>query len=425
MYDRLYNFVEKSNVIFHSQHGFQAGHSPYMNLISMQDKISSAIENNEYAVGIFFDLAKAFDTVDHEILLCKLESYGIRGMQLDWFASYFDNRLQCVCCNGALSDLKVINFGVPQGSNLGPLLFLIYINDLPNVSSILFFILFADDTNVFYSHKSLHSLFETVNAELTLAADWFCANKLTLNLEKTNFIIFKSHRKSGPLDNQMSLNINDVPITQVNSTKFLGVYVDQHMTWKEHIHNIAIKIAKNVGILARTSYLLPQPIRMKLYYSLVYPYLTYCNLIWASTYDTRLNRLVILQKRAIRIVAGARPREHTAPLFSILKLLNIEQIKTVQIGEFLYRYEHGLLPLAFRGFFQHGTEIHSYQTRNAKAFRPVFAHTNTRLFSIKSVGTAIWNNLPKDIRDARNLHMFKKMLRLHLINDCNSPVPCV
>ena len=244
MYDRLYNFVQKSNVIFQSQHGFQAGHSPYMNLLSMQDKISSAIENNEYAIGIFFDLAKAFDTVDHEILLYKLESYGIRGMQLDWFASYFDNRLQCVCCNGALSDLKLIKFGVPQGSNLGPLLFLLYINDLPNVSSILFFILFADDTNVFFSHKSLYSLFETVNAELSLAADWFCANKLTLNLEKTNFIIFKSHRKTGPLENQMLLNINDVPITQVTSTKFLGVYVDQHMTWKEHINNIALKIAK-------------------------------------------------------------------------------------------------------------------------------------------------------------------------------------
>src|ERR1043165_8313011 len=191
MYDRLYNFVQKSNVVFQSQHGFQAGHSPYMNLLSMQDKISSAIENNEYAIGEFFDLAKAFDTVDHQILLHKLESYGIRGMQLDWFASYFDKRLQCVCCNGALSDLKLIKSGVPQGSNLGPLLFLLYINDLPNVSSILFFILFADDTNVFFSHKSLYSLFETVNAEQSLAADWFCANKLTLNLEKNKLYHFQ------------------------------------------------------------------------------------------------------------------------------------------------------------------------------------------------------------------------------------------
>jgi Reverse transcriptase (RNA-dependent DNA polymerase) len=419
MYDRLYNFVEKSNVLFHSQHGFQSGHSPFMSLLSMQDKISSAIENNEYAVGIFFDLAKAFDTVDHNILLCKLETYGIRGMQLNWFASYFDNRLQCVCCNGAFSELKVINFGVPQGSNLGPLLFLIYINDLPNVSSVLFFILFADDTNVFYSHGSLQTLFEIVNAELSLAADWFCANKLTLNLDKTNFIIFKSHRKIGPLDNQMSLYINDVPITQVTSTKFLGVYVDHHMTWKEHIKNISIKIAKNVGILARVSFLLPPPIRMKLYYSLVYPYLAYCNIVWASTYESRLHRLVILQKRALRIIAGVPSFTHTRPIFSDLKLLNIEQIKTLQVGEFMYRYEHGLLPQVFRGFFRLGTEVHSHFTRNAKAYRPLFAHSNTRLFSIKLVGTLTWNKFPLHVRVAPNLQMFKKMLRAYLINGCN------
>src|SRR6218665_1366818 len=184
MYDRLYNYMDKSKIIFHTQHGFQSGHSPYMSLLGMQDKISSAIEKNECAMGIFFDLAKAFDTVDHNILLKKLDVYGIRGIKLDWFASYLDNHLQCVCCNGVFSDLEVINFGIPQGSNLGPLLFLIYTNDLPNVSSILFFILFADDANVFYSHASLDYLFKIVNEELSLVADWFCANRLTLNLEK-------------------------------------------------------------------------------------------------------------------------------------------------------------------------------------------------------------------------------------------------
>jgi retron-type reverse transcriptase len=121
-----------------------------MALLNMQDKISKAIENNEYSVGVFFDLAKAFDTVDHDILLNKLENYGIRGTQLKWFASYFENRAQRVFCNGTLSELGLIKYGVPQGSNLGPLLFLLYINDLPNSSSLLHFILFADDTKVFY-----------------------------------------------------------------------------------------------------------------------------------------------------------------------------------------------------------------------------------------------------------------------------------
>ena len=329
----------------------------------------------------------------------------IRLHKINWFASYLDNRLQCVCCNGALSDLEVIKFGVPQGSNLGPLLFLIYINDLPNVSSTLFFILFADDTNVFHSHKSLDSLFKTVNEELSLVADWFCANRLTLNLEKTNFIIFKSHRKSMPLANQMSLVINGVPITQVITTKFLGVYVDQHLTWKEHIKNISNKIAKNVGIIARSSYLLPQTIRIKLYYSLIFPYLTYCNVVWASNYESRLSRLVILQKRAIRVVARVSSREHTGPIFSRLKILNIEQIKTFQVGEFMYKYHHGLLPLAFRGFFKLGTEIHSYFTRNAGAYRPPFARSNTRLFSIKHVGSLMWNKIPPYIQLLPNVRI--------------------
>src|SRR6218665_1535703 len=175
---------------------------------------------------------------------------------------------------------------------------------------------------------------------------------LLLIWKKTNFIIFKSHRKSMPLANQMSLVINGVPITQVITTKFLGVYVDQHLTWKEHIKNISNKIAKNVGIIARSSYLLPQTICIKLYYSLIFPYLTYCNVVWASNYESRLSKLVILQKRAIRVVARVSSREHTGPIFSRLKILNIEQIKTLQVGEFMYKYHHGLLPLVFRGFFK-------------------------------------------------------------------------
>src|SRR6218665_3678757 len=168
-----------------------------------------------------------------------------------------------------------------------------------------------------------------------------------------------------PLANQMSLVINSVPATQVITTKFLGVYVDQHLTWKEHIKHISNKIEKNVGIIARSSYLLPQTIRIKLYYSLIFPYLTYCNVVWATNYKSRLSRLVILQKRAIRVVARVSSREHTGQIFSRLNIhvLNIEQIKTFQVGEFMYRHHHGLLPLAFRGFFKLGTEIHSYFIR--------------------------------------------------------------
>jgi len=414
MYERLSNFLDKTNVIYPSQHGFQAGRSPSMPLLSIQDKISEAIENNEYSLGVFFDLAKAFDTVNHNILLKKLNNYGIRGVQLEWFASYLANRSQMVYCNGAYSIMRTVRFGVPQGSNLGPILFLIFINDLPSASQLMYFVLFADDTNVFYSNSSLTSLYQIVNTELIKIANWFQANKLSLNLDKTNYILFRSHRKNCSTSSN-TLCINGCPINQVTSSKFLGVILDQHLTWKEHLKAISYKIAKNVGILKRASYLLPSHVRLTLYYTLVYPYLTYCNLVWASTYKSNLQRLSILLKRAIRYVAGVPYGSHTSQLFLEFKLLKIEQIRIVQIGVFIYRYEHNLLPAIYSHLFLRASEVHSYPTRNSKSYRQPFAHTNTRLFSIRFAGVNVWNSIPLSIRQLPSLYIFKSKLRHYLI----------
>ena len=196
------------------------------------------------------------------------------------------------------------------------------------------------------------------------------------------------------------------------STKFLGVYVDQHLTWQDDIKCISSKTAKNIGIIARTAYLLPPSVRIKLYYSLVYPYLAYCNLIWASTYTTRLNRLIILQKRVIRIVAGTTYGSHTAPLFYKLNILKFEQIKLYQSGEFMYRYDHNLLPSVYKGFFSHASEIHSHSTRNSSNYRCIFARTNSRLFSIRVTGPSIWNKIPQGIRQSPSLVLFKKTTHL-------------
>lgn len=415
MYKRLSSFLEKSSILYPSQHGFQAGHSPSLPLLSIQDKISEAIENNEFSLGVFFDLAKAFDTVSHDILLKKLNNYGIRGVQHKWFASYLENRSQVVYCNGAYSMMRSVLFGVPQGSNLGPLLFLLFINDLPNASPLMYFILFADDTNIFYSHSSLTSLYQIVNGQLSQIANWFRANKLSLNLDKTNYILFRSHRKIS-FTNENNLYIDGHSIKQETSTKFLGVVLDQHLSWKDHIKAISSKIAKNIGIIKRASSLLPPHVRLTLYYTLIYPYLTYCNIIWASTYKSNLQRLTILQKRVIRYVANVPYNSHTHQLFLEFKLLKIEQIRTVQIGEFMFRYEHNLLPVAYRQMFFRASDFHSYSTRSSNLYRQPFAHTNTRLFSIRYTGANIWNSIPSAISQLHGLHIFKKRLRCYIIN---------
>ena len=170
-----------------------------------------------------------------------------------------------------------------------------------------------------------------------------------------------------------------------------------------------------MGIISRIAHLLPQSIKLNLYYSLVYPYLSYCNLIWALTYPSRLKGLIILQKRAVRVIAGASRREHSAPLFSKFKILTINEIGELQVGEFFFRLEHGLLPPVFKNFLPHVGDIHTHYTRNASLYRSVKCHSNVRLHTIKSQGVQIWNRIPMDIRLCKNVFIFKRKFRSHLL----------
>ena len=200
MYNRVLKFLNKNNILSDNQYGFRKHHSTSYALTCLYDKISSAIDNKEYTVGIFIDLSKAFDTADHDILLSKLEHYGIRGTALSWFESYLNNREQHVEFNGHRSELWRIKCGVPQGSILGPLLFLVYFNDLCNVSKVVDFILFADDTNISFSHKDFNLLSETLNSELIKLTQWCQAKKLSINLKKSNFMVFRPRQRRQTLD---------------------------------------------------------------------------------------------------------------------------------------------------------------------------------------------------------------------------------
>ena len=180
---------------YNKQFGFRSNHSTIHALLVITAKIQRAIKNSMYSCGVFLGLSKAFDTVNHNILLSKLQSLGIRSIALDWFRSYLSNRKQFVSIGNANPAQRNISCGLPQGSVLGPLLFLLYVNDFSNCSKILDFHLFSDDSNLFYAHKSLKNLVQITNDELQKVNDWLCANKLSLNVEKSNFAIFHSHQK--------------------------------------------------------------------------------------------------------------------------------------------------------------------------------------------------------------------------------------
>lgn len=251
IYNRILNYLHKYNILSENQYGFRKNHSTSLALIDLYDKISLAIDQKEFAVGIFLDLSKAFDTVDHQILFDKLAHYGIRGLTLNWVKSYFSNRKQFVQFNDYCSSTKNICCGVPQGSILDPLFFLLYINDINYVSKIVNLILFADDTNIFFSHKDPTHLINILNDEIEKLSEWLRANKLSLNLEKTKFMVFKPRQRI--YHHNFQVIINNEYIDQVNETVFLGIILDEELSWKSHISHVANKISKSLGIIFKAS----------------------------------------------------------------------------------------------------------------------------------------------------------------------------
>ena len=241
VYSRLYSFLNIHNCIHELQFGFRAKHSTNHALTSLTEMIREALDGSNFACGIFVDFQKAFDTVDHTILLKKLEHYGVRGLANNWFKSYLTNRQQFVSINGFNSTLKVMKYGVPQGSVLGPLLFLIYINDLNKAMKFCTTHHFADDTNLLYISKSIKQIQKYVNLDLRFLCNWLKANKISLNASKTEMLIFRDPRKICDFD--LKIKIDGKKVLPSRFVKYLGVYIDNHLSWQKHESGMRTRLA--------------------------------------------------------------------------------------------------------------------------------------------------------------------------------------
>ena len=266
MFHRLYNFLTKFDVLFQHQFGFREKHSTILALIEITDNIKEELDRGHSVIGTYLDLSKAFDTVKHSILLDKLKFYGIRGLAYKWFEQYLTGRQQLTYINGTYSNFREINSGVPQGSVLGPLLFLLYVNDITSCVVNHKLRLFADDTNLFVSGKNLKDVFSTTQNILNNLINWFKDNQLTLNVEKTCYSVFTN--KVVP---HMTLSINNKVLKREKSVKYLGMFLDEKLNWNSHIDYICTKLIQLAGASSYISQFIHKNNVLQIYYAYIFP----------------------------------------------------------------------------------------------------------------------------------------------------------
>ena len=333
VHKRLYNFLNSQGLLYPSQYGFRPKHSTIQAIAEFTSHISHSNEKHENSLSVLLDLSKAFDTIDHNILLHKLNHYGVRGVALDWFRSYLSERNQFVKFQNTESELLKVPCGVPQGSVLGPLLFIIYTNDLPNSLNFSKCILFADDTTIFYSSHHLDTLYTNISHDLSSLSEWFKANKLSLNISKTNYILIKNNNDI--LLNH-TLTIGDEIIKQVNKAKFLGIMIDEKLNWNDHIKYCKNKLSSGLYAINSSKHILSREHLRSLYYTLIHPHLTYGLLLWGSTYKTFLHKLEVLQNKSIRSITKSKYNESTGPIYKKLGILPLSKLYQLEAAKLMF-----------------------------------------------------------------------------------------
>ena len=404
---RLIEFLESMNTLVPGQYGFRAGHSTAMAVLDMVERIRAAWNGGHSALGVFIDLKKAFDTVDHGLLLAKLEHYGVRGKALQLITSYLEGRMQYVVYGGFESARGEMTCGVPQGSVLGPLFFLLYVNDMGRACQELQLVLFADDTNIFARDKDPIALFTKVNQGLQGLSTWFRCNRLTLNLKKTEYVFFGGPR--GASSEGLVLAVGGEEIKRAEGARFLGVWVDERLRWSEQVGKVKRKISQLLGVLGRARTALDGGSLLTLYNSLVLPHLQYCLMIWgdfAVDLNGSLGQAILsYQKRLVGMIAGETGRYHADPLFAKYGLLKIGDLYRQQLRVHAWKFWNGCLPKAQADMLERVSQAHDHGTRLAR--RGMFVSTRDH----RQVGYKIpreWETLTDEMRKAVSIGAFKR-----------------
>jgi len=359
IYARVSNFINKNKLLTNLQYRFRNNASTELAASAIYESFVENMDKGKTKCAVFLDLSKAFDTVDHKIMLRKLMYYGIRGKQNSFFESYVTNRKQCTKVNNYASSFQTIKCGVPQGSVMGPLLFLIYVNDLPCASSFQT-TLFADDTRLHLSHKDIKMLQLDVQNELDKVDTWMRSNRLSINYNKTAYMILTATRSQNC---NFEISMNGVRIQQTDSIKDLGVIIDNKLSWKPQISSLCRKLSQACGIVCKIRHFADIKILRLIYFSLFYSHLQYCKIDCGRAYKTVIQPVQVLQNRIMKYMTFSNRTSSASNIFKLLKILKVSDLYQLNLEKFMYKYNADILPSSFDNFFTKLYNIHDHGTR--------------------------------------------------------------
>lgn len=420
IFKRVYKFLENHNLFQDLQFGFRKNMGTADAITFFLNKLIPSLDRKEFNLSLFIDLSKAFDKININILLYKLNKLGIRGIPLKWFTDYLSSRTQSVRISNEnnnehiLSKSLSIDQGVPQGSILGPLLFLIYISDMPNAIKHGTTISYADDTTILISNNNFEDLYIQAYENMNSLMEYLNVNKLKINLQKTKYILFRPNSKRNVLDIPPKLIIDNTEIIEVNSTKFLGVFIDSKVNWYEQVKNVVNKLKQNVYIFSVARTLLPTHAKKLLYNAHICSHLSYAAVTWAPMINqTQINRIQKIINNIILKITNTTKIRNYNKVYQDLGILKVCDSVDFELCKFMFKIINKLSPECINNCFPVGQN--TYNTRNKNL--PHIMQHKTNLYNKSFLAKAIlkFSHLPEEIKNAKSLNSFKKRLKKYII----------
>lgn len=404
-------FLTHHNILSPRQFGFRPGHSTSHAVQNLVGEIVSGFDKNRNCMALFLDLRKCFDSCNYDIILSKLEHYGIRGLSLNWFESYLSNRYQFVDMPGMVPSPRIpLKLGLPQGSILGPILMCIQNNDFNNCLKLSNSILFADDTTVFVQGQNCRFLYLKMQNEIALISAWMQANLLAINEKKTKLMLFTPKNFADPSFIPPDIFMNNTKIDFVNEFQFLGTWLDKHLTWKSHVMKLVTKLGQLKFVFRKLKSILPTHCLRNLYYAFVHSRLTYCLISWGTMLKKEdLDVLIKTQKCFVRYVNNAKLNENSSPLFLRNKILKLPDLIELELIKQIFQYKNNLLPISVQRMYQ--PKLHSFGTRLSTT--PNIEKHRSSIYnnSFLCKGVVYWEKSSVKYREISTLHNLVKTFK--------------